>query len=360
MKFRNRDLASLREGRHIFLRRILFALLLSLIAHVWIIWTPHFRLPQAPIPLPEISVHLNPLPKIADKPRPRKKAAPKVLPEQLATAKAETVKKTATPPLVQPVSTPLNTGTFAASAVPSVAAASAPSAETAIAAASAIPATPDSIPFPSHIELTFAVFKGDNGLRLGEVQHSLDISDNRYIVQSHTRTTGIVSWFKHFNLNQISTGSVLSHGLRPDKFTEEKNNSGDVHLLTTDFDWQTHQIHFSSGNSAELPDNAQDALSILYQLSLTRMDQEGVIVALSTGKKLETVNLAIANHRLISTSLGELDTVWLHRIQNEGQTGMNIWLSREYRMLPVKIQYLEADGTISATISITRLRYTDD
>lgn len=337
-------------------RRLALALALSILAHVLIIWTPHFSLPHIHTPLPEITVKLNPLPKTPAKPR--KKTRPKAPP------KAHVTPPPAATPQAAPLSShePAVTPTLPASAVAASQPASAPAATEAAPAPAATETLPqpEKIPFPKHVLLTFAVRSGNDGFRLGEVQHSLDITDNQYIVQSYTRTSGIARWFKSFNLNQTSTGTVSGQGLKPDNFAEAKINSGDLQTLTAVFDWENHQVMFSSGESATLPDGTQDALSILYQLALSKLNAEIIPVNISTGKKLDSFRLEIATKKIISTPIGDLNTVQLRRIREPGQAGLIIWLATEYRLLPVKIQYLEPDGTISATISATEIRYTDD
>lgn len=338
------------------IRRLYIALVLSAIAHALIIWTPHLHLPVANTPIPELTVKLNPLPKKTIQPR----KPPKPKPQTIAkpTEKIAPIVTSKPEPTAPPVSEP-EKSLLSASAVPAFSAASAPVAASAVAATDAI-IQPEKIPFPKHVLLVFAVYNGDNGFHLGEVQHTLDITDNRYIVQSRTRTTGIVRWFKSFNLNQTSTGTVSSQGLKPDNFAEEKYNNGDIQTLTAIFDWTNHQVNFSSGTSSPLPDDAQDALSVLYQLALTRLNREIVTFPLSTGKKLDEMQLEIANNQTISTAMGDLETVKLRRLAERGKSGLIIWLAKEFRMLPVKIQYLEPDGSISATVSVTEISYTED
>jgi hypothetical protein len=213
---------------------------------------------------------------------------------------------------------------------------------------------------PKHAQLVFSVYRGENGMYVGEVQHRLDITDLRYSIIAATRTAGVARWFKSYNLNQSSMGTVSENGLRPENFVEEKNDSGVQQEVSASFDWNAHVLHFSDGSSTTLGDTAQDALSMLYQLSLTPLNQEFIDLSMSNGRKLENYRLEIAVNETTETALGVLHTIHLRKMRPAGESGVEIWLAREYRMLPVKMQYIEPDGTISATISITDIRVSDE
>lgn len=338
-------------------QRIAFALALSLLAHALLIWAPQFRFPHFDEPLPEITVKLEPLPV-------KKQASPPSKNRKKSTQGKQA--KTAAPALAElapaPASAIPQVATLAASAVPAIEPAETPQTALTVAqpATTETPANIESIPFPRHASLIFAVRNGDDGFRVGELMHTLDIDENRYIIQASTRTTGIARWFKSFDLNQTSTGIVTSQGLLPDNFAEEKLNSGVVETATVVFDRNTNTLQFSSGENTSLPENTQDALSVLYQLSLSNLKRETIPVTISTGKKLENYELEVATNKIISTELGEMDTVQLRKIRIPGKPGLRIWLSREFRLLPVKMQYLEPDGTITATLSLSSIRISDN
>ncbi|HEY6094366.1 MAG TPA: DUF3108 domain-containing protein [Gallionellaceae bacterium] len=261
-------------------------------------------------------------------------------------ASAVVVAEAATPTIAP--SAPLAASTMAAASSP--------------AAAEAAPANGNSKPalLPRHAQLVFAVRRGENGLYVGEIQHRLDISDARYSVVSATRTAGLARWFKSYNLNQSSIGTVTAAGLHPESFAEEKNDSGNVHNLSASFDWNAHLLHFSEGGDSPLDDGAQDSLSVLYQLALLPLNSKTVEVSISNGRKLERYALQITADETIATVMGPLRTIHLHKLHAQGESGMEIWLAMEYRLLPVKMQYVEPDGSVAATITITDIRVSDE
>lgn len=323
-------------------RRLVFALAISALVHVLLL-APQINFPKFEAQLPKLEAKLEPLPNIASLP-PQKKRKPK--PATL-------------PAPVDDIPAPLPASAVAlaepAASEPVASDAAEPVTET-----PAPPPTASHPPLPKHAQLRFDIRKGVDGFRLGEVTHQLDILDGRYTIESTMQTSGLARLFKSYNLNQSSNGTVSAAGLRPDNFIEEKNDSGNAHNLTALFDWEANTLRFSEGGESALVEHAQDALSILYQLSQLPLRVEIVPVTISNGKKLENYTLEVATNETLSTALGELHTVRLRKMRAPGETGLEIWLAREYRLLPVKIQYREPDGSVAASITITDIRVSDE
>ncbi len=326
-------------------RRIAFALAASLLAHGLILWLPKIKFPRFEAQLPPLQAKLEPLPNTAQLPPPEKrKPKPATLPA---------------PPTS--IAAPLAASAVAlAEPAASAPAVTATEASTVASEPASPPPTVTHPLLPKHAQLRFEVRKGVDGFKVGEVQHRLDIIDGRYSIESTMQTSGLARLFKSYNLNQTSNGTVSDAGLRPDDFTEEKNDSGNAQMLTALFDWEQHALRFSEGGESPLNEQAQDALSILYQLSQLPLRGELFQVNISNGKKLDSYALEILAEDRIHTALGELRTVHLRKIHASGEPGLEIWLGREYRLLPVKIQYVEPDGSVAASITITDIRVADE
>jgi Protein of unknown function (DUF3108) len=325
------------------IRRIALAIALSALMHILILWLPRITLPHFEQQLPQLQAKLEPLPNIAA-PQPRKRQP----------------KPATVPAPLQKSPAPLPASSVEASVAASAPVATATEEQTPVAEPPAASPTAPLPRIPAHAQLSFEVRRGTDGFQLGEVQHRLDIADGRYTIQASTRTTGLASLFKSYSLNQTSNGTASAQGLRPGSFTEEKNDSGNVETLTASFDWDEHLAHFSHGGDSPLSENTQDALSILYQLSQLPLRGEFFRISIGNGKKLENYLLEIVSGETISTALGDLATVHLRKKREPGESGVEIWLGMEYRLLPVKMQYLEPDGTVAATIIITDIRVSDD
>lgn len=340
-------------------RRIAVAALLSVLVHGVFLWLPDIQLPHNQPDLPPLLARLEPLParparpvaKPAAKPKPGKPPKPAIKPASPATQPD----KLLPPPAIEAAS--------AVEAVSSVAAASS------VAVAPAVDATPvvaeqktePPPPLPKHAQLVFAVYKGTDNFRIGEVHHQLDISGDEYTLKAVTQTVGLAKWIKNYQLTQISRGKVDKYGLQPGSFEEEKIIDHNKQSLNATFDWPTQTLHFSQGGVTALPADAQDILSIFYQLSQLRMNREVIPLAVSNGKKLEIYNLEIGGGiEEITTPMGKVRTLHLRKIHPPGESGFEIWLGLEYRLLPMKYLQIEPSGEVVGEIAISEIRLADE
>lgn len=344
-------------------RRIALAVALSLIVHGLALWLPAIKFPDSK---PEIQLHsltakLIPLPKMSEKisahkhkpkPRPAPQPEPVVqpIPEQPMAA-SEPVAASAPIAASEPVaaSAPL--------------AASAPAASESVAAASAPAATDveqQRPPLPKHAQLRFSVYQGQKNFKIGESLHTLDIKDGRYTLKADVHTTGLVSVFKSYRMEQTSMGAATGLTLKPESFTEEITDSNGKKINRADFDWAAHTVHFSNGSEAALPLQAQDILSILYQFPPMHQQEEIVSINIGTGKKFEKYRFEVVFEEPLETAMGTLQTVHFRKLHAAKEEGLEIWFAQEYRLLPVKMRHLDRDGKIDAEAIITDIRVSDE
>lgn len=313
--------------------RLSLAIAVSLLVHVALLFGPNL-VAIAPLeaPLPPLTAKLEPLPVIKPAPRARPKAKPAPQPaapvaETVAPVAEELPPEPATPEVAQPEVSP--------------------------------EAIKPAHPLPRRAELTFIAYKGTS-FQVGEARHRLKITeDGHYMLQAGMNTTGIASFFKTFELNQQSHGTVGAQGLRPDEFTENKLTSKGKQALTAKFDWESRQLAFSAGNSSALPEHAQDILSFLYQFSQMQLDQSALPMHVSNGRKLENYQIEVGAEEEIETGLGRLKALPLRKIHAPGEEGLEIWLGLEYRLLPVKVRQVERNGDIAGELVISEIRVSE-
>lgn len=253
----------------------------------------------------------------------------------------------------EPAAPALETGNIVASAV-----------SPALAVAEAVTRQADDATYippllPRHAQLTFAVQYGSGGFKVGEVKHTLENHSGRYTLHAETQTTGLVNLFRRYQLSQTSTGSISKLGLRPDSYIETKTDSSGKHISSARFDWLNNKINFANGSSKALLDQAQDILSLSYQLSQMPLNFETFPIALSNGRSFNPYFIAVGEETIISTAMGELRAIPLRKVQSANEDGLIIWLALEYRLLPVKILYLDKSGEITANMLITDIRVSD-
>ncbi|HEX7454471.1 MAG TPA: DUF3108 domain-containing protein [Gallionella sp.] len=331
--------------------RIGLAIALSLLVHAALLFGPNLvELVPVEAPLPPLTARLEPLPRIAAPPAAKKNPVPK--PHAAAKPKPVTPADTA---ILSPVETSQPEAPPATEDVTPAIEAVQP-VEEAPPAGEAKPAHP----LPKHAQLTFIAYKGTD-FPVGEARHRLEITDDKnYTLQVSVNTTGLASLFKTFVMNQQSRGTVSALGLRPDEFSESRITAKGKQTLSAAFDWQNKQLAFSNGNNSALPEQAQDLLSFLYQLSQLPLDQATLPLYISNGKKLERYDLAIGEEEEILTRFGKLRALPLRKIHAPGEEGLEIWLGLEYRLLPVKIRSIDRSGEIAGEMVISDIRVSDE
>ncbi len=321
-------------------KRIALAVAVSLLVHILLLWQWQKFEPVSNFEPPPLRADLVALPKPAKKPVQRKPRA----------------KVASRPPAAtQPVATSIHAASNIAASAVTVAPAVA---ETVI--LEALPAGVSRPLLPHFAQLTFSVQYGNGGFKVGEVIHTLENRNGHYTLRAESQTTGLVSIFKNFYLRQNSSGLVTSAGLQPVHYIEDKADNSGKHTATARFDWAANRIHFANGSSKPLFEQAQDILSLSYQLAQMPLSLENFPIALSNGNSINQYFIAVGEETIIGTAMGDLRTIPLHKVQSPNEDGLIIWLALEYRLLPVKIQYLDKSGAVSATMLITDIRVSDE
>lgn len=324
--------------------RIALAIGLSLLAHTIVLFAPLVRLPPVETPLPPLTARLEPLPRIAARPAPPSKPKPKPQPVRAAPVEA--------PPAEQPAES-ARTEEPQIDAEPQPPAVDEPASKTA-------EETRPAHPLPRRAQLTFAAYKGTD-MEIGEARHHLEIGgDKSYILRVGMNTTGLASLFKAYESNQQSSGILTAQGLRPGKYSETKSTSRGEESLEAKFSWEKKLLSFSNGNGTSLPEQAQDIVSFLYQLSQLPLDKGVIPMYISNGRKLERYELAVGEEEMIQTRLGWLRALPLRKIRLQGEEGLDIWLGVEYRLLPVKIRMIDRMGQIAGEMVISEIRVADE
>jgi Protein of unknown function (DUF3108) len=328
-------------------KRIALAVALSLLAHSLLLWQwPKLEAPANEEPLPRLQAKLEPLARLAKKPVARRhKAQPFIPPQPITQADVASIPaiadSAASAVVAEPVAT---TGTN----------------DTSLPATTPVDETISPPLLPKHAQLHFAVQYGSSTFKVGEVSHFLDNTNGRYTLRAETQTTGLVGIFKSYRLSQTSTGTVTAQGLRPDSYGEVKTDSSGTQTSSATFDWNALKVRFENGNEQPLTERAQDILSLPYQLSQLPLNLQSFPIVLSKGKNINQYYITVGEEQTISTALGELRTVVLSKVHGANEDGLIIWLALEYRLLPVKMLYLDKSGEVSANMLITDIRVSDE
>lgn len=210
--------------------------------------------------------------------------------------------------------------------------------------------------FPGHVQLTFAVFRGTDVFRVGELRHQLDIQSDKYTLKAIKQTAGLKSLLNNDRLIQTSRGKIGEQGLQPETFKEEKSPGGGKTGLKATFDWAKQILRFSHGGEIALPVDTQDILSFMYQLSQLSMHREIIPLPVSDGKSLEKYEIEIGRAEDIDTPAGKLRALHLRKMHLQDEAYFEIWLGLEYRSLPVKFRMVNSSGETLEEYVISEIR----
>lgn len=207
---------------------------------------------------------------------------------------------------------------------------------------------------PQKVQIDFAVTSGS--MQLGEGHDFLEHDGRKYSVVSETKTVGVAALFYKINIRRESRGSLTASGMRPLRF--EENNSRKPRRAA-DFDWDAGQVKLTDGEKIEtvpLSANTFDPTSLPYAFAFAQSNQESMKVFVADGRRLTDYEYRIIGKETLKTPLGELETLHFQKVREaDDKRGLEFWLSVDRHFLPVKIRYVEKNGTMvdSTVTSIT-------
>ncbi len=313
---------------------ILWALGLSVLAHLGVMFGPQLHLPvevpppepiQArlelpPLPPPKVE---KPAPKPRPKPRPKPTAAPKPTPQTTAENEA--------PKVAEPSAAPPE------------------------------PPKPTFDPtqyLPRTAQLRYTLYKGSDGFAVGQAEHTLELTGEGYTVTSVTETSGLASVFVSYKLVQTSQGKITDAGLKPDSFVVQGGRKADANESAL-FDWDKLRLTLNSGGNSRtvaLPPGTQDLLSFLYQFAFAPPTGKQVKLVLTNGRKIEHYGYDVVGEETLELPSATVKALHLSKQHRPGEEGTEIWLNLDNHFLPVKIRQLDREGGISGEQIVTSIK----
>lgn len=345
-------------------RRLLWALSVSLLAHLLMVAGTEFSLPDWTQDQDHIVVTLAPPPprpaeKSVEKPteKPAPKAAVKAQPKP-AKARKSTSEPLAEPlpppeplppspePVVQPVLGPVQPDVAATPVEPLPVAETAPE-------LMPIADEPTTIPSPpKRVEIEFAGFNGSKG----SGKQLFELTDDGHYKLSGEMSMPVVLFISG-SIEQYSEGLITPSGLQPVTF--QQKTTGSKRQLAN-FDWAANRVTLDTGKRTDvldLPPGTQDFLSFMYQfMFIPPLDDMRLNIV--TGKKLKTYVYEFEGEESLASKIGALRTVHIARTTNDGDEKTELWLAADHRHLPVRIRKTDKDGAAIDLIA-TRLNITE-
>jgi len=189
-----------------------------------------------------------------------------------------------------------------------------------------------------------------NGIQAGELKRSLktDESGLRHFY-SASQAKGVFAFFKPDLIEETSLWRLDNNKVRPHSYLYQRSGGKKDKTLAMQFDWQEGIVSIDDHKHPwELELEADTLDKLVYQISLMRDLNKGVKkinYRIADGGKLKTYRIKLLAHEVITTPLGQIDTVKLTRKRDKpGDRETTLWCAPALNYLPVKLEHVE-DGT---------------
>lgn len=208
--------------------------------------------------------------------------------------------------------------------------------------------TPPPVEYPlRHATLVFDLYYGaGESSPVGEVVHTWTQDGREYRIETVAEAVGFVSWFLGGRLVQRARGALVPGGLEPAAYRAELGAPGRAE--TARFDWGAHKLALASKGEErliDLPDGAQDPLSMLHQLYFLTPLPDAAPLDIVTGRKLYRYVYRTVGEAQLETPLGVVRALHMHRQDPDGAS-MDVWLDRERSFLPARIHAVDRKGRL--------------
>ncbi len=198
---------------------------------------------------------------------------------------------------------------------------------------------------PTHIEIKYRVSMGS--MKIGEGFDTFEHDGKTYSVVSESKTAGVAAMLYRLNIRREAKGRITPEGLKPRTFVESRN--GKV-KRSASFDWEANQVELADGDenkqTVPLPPGTWDATSFAWSFAFARPDGKEIKVNVTDGRRITDYKYAILGHEKLATPIGEMDTLHVKKVQDEGdKRAFDVWLAVDKHYAPVRIRATEKDGT---------------
>lgn len=198
---------------------------------------------------------------------------------------------------------------------------------------------------PKAVEIRYTLYKGRNGLAVGQTLHSWKLEGKQYTINNTMEATGLFTLFASGKHIQVSQGEVTAQGLKPASYQVQRGQADRTDNAL--FDWQAMSLTLGAAGetrTVRLPEKTQDLLSFLYQLAFAPPQGGATELYITNGRKLDRYGYVPNGEETLETPMGPLKTLRISKVHNPGEEGTEIWLATEYHYLPVKIRHIDKSG----------------
>ncbi|HTO44821.1 MAG TPA: DUF3108 domain-containing protein [Burkholderiales bacterium] len=199
-------------------------------------------------------------------------------------------------------------------------------------------------PIPSRAEVKFRLTVA--GIPVGEGVAVFRHDAKTYSVVMESKTIGIAAIYR-LHIRREAKGRITAAGLRPLSFVETRN---DRVTRSASFDWAAGKVQLIDGDNKQtlaLRPNTWDAASVVCSFAFSLPDGKEQRLYMTDGRRITEYKYSVVGREKLSTPLGQLDTVHVTKIQDEGdKRGFDAWLAVDRHFLLVRARATEKNGTV--------------
>lgn len=178
-----------------------------------------------------------------------------------------------------------------------------------------------------------------------KITYSTYRNGEKYQLKSLIEARGLASLIIP-DLLQISDGFISQNGLQPEHYLYQFGDKKDK-TYQANFDKESRKLtlHSSKGDKqVALLDGAQDLLSFMYQF-MFEAPMQNMQLAITNGRKLDVYDYSFEGEEIVNTKMGDIKTIHLLRTSGENEKD-ELWLAVDYQYVPVKIRKTDKDNKI--------------
>lgn len=208
---------------------------------------------------------------------------------------------------------------------------------------------------PQNVEIEFGISAG--AVKVGVGRDLLTHDGWQYSIVSESQTVGIAALFSKTKIRRESRGRLVANGLQPLTFEETRSRKP---RRSANFDWPAMQVRMMDGDNSATMDLAPgtlDQISFIYAFAFDKPTEETLVLQVTDGRRLTDYQFQNLGNVILRTAMGELETIHYRKVkEGDENRGLEFWLSSRHHYLPVRIRYVEKNGSTVDSV-VTRIHY---
>ena len=194
--------------------------------------------------------------------------------------------------------------------------------------------------------MRFDVHYGAQGFKVGEARHDWKVGPKDYAMTLNLEAKGLASLFG-LQYEQRSSGTVGPAGLQPDVFSvDQRRRKRD----SAHFDWLAGRVSIrredKERRNEAIASGDQDVLSLWHQVRRFARSAQPVELNVITGKSIKRASLKALGREMLKLPIGEVETLRMQAQAAGGELDIDIWLSLQHDLLPVRIRITDDEGGV--------------